>query len=410
MAREQVEVPMAFDVDQLPILVVATAAATSLGTRTLLATCAALRLRRAVPPLVSAPPISVLKPLRGADERLHENLCSLLRQDYPGDWQLVLGVTDRDDPALPIARRVQAEHPEHSIVVIVGSPGAATNPKVANLLGIAGAAHHELWLVSDSNVRAEPDYLRSMVAELAVPGVGLVANIVAGESPRSLGAKLEALQLGGFIAGSICAADMLFGHVCVIGKSMLMRRDDLARLGGLRAFADVLGEDYAMGRAFDRAGMKVAISSHVVRTTLGAWTVDSFLRRHLRWAQMRRWIAPSVFAAEPLMSPTPWLVVLAALGNVWPALVGLAWALAIEAVGQRALHRTALRGRDLAWVPLKDVAMLLVWLLAWVVRDVSWRGHRYRIGPGSALTPISIDRECPAPACASAGRQARLTP
>jgi ceramide glucosyltransferase len=385
------EVLMTFDVDQLPTLVVATAAATSLGGRTLLALCAALRLRRAVPSLLVAPPLSVLKPLRGADEDLHDNLCSLLRQDYPGDWELVLGVTDRDDPALPVARRVQQEHPEHRIVVIVGSPGSAMNPKVANLLGIAAAARHELWLVSDSNVRARPDYLRAMVAELAQPEVGLVANIVAGEHPRSIGATFEALQLGGFIAGSVCAADMLLGHVCVIGKSMLMRRTDLARIGGLRAFADVLGEDYAMGQAFHRAGMKVTISSHVVHTTLGEWSLESFALRHLRWAQMRRWIAPGAFVAEPLMSPTPWLLALGCLGGSWLAVGGLVWTLAIEAMGARALHRGTLRLRDLAWVPVKDMAMLMIWMLAWMRRSVSWRGNHYRIGPGSVLTPVAVE-------------------
>lgn len=382
---------MTFDVDHLPTLALATAAATSLGTRTLTTACALVRLRRSVPALVDAPGVSVLRPLRGAGEGLRENLCALLEQDYPGPWELVVGVTDPDDAALPIVRSVQQAYPERRIVVHIGNPDAAMNPKVANLIGMASVARHDLWLVSDANVRPRPDYLRSMVAELAEPDVGLVANVIAGADPRSLGATLEALQLGSFIAGSVAAADMVFGHVCVIGKSMLMRKADLVRLGGLRAFADVLGEDYAMGRAFDHAGMKVAFSSHVVHTTLGEWTLDSFVQRHLRWAQMRRWIAPSVFAAEPLMSPTPWLVLLGALGHTSLAIAGLAWVIAIEAIGLRSLHRGELRWRALAWVPLKDLLIIALWMLAWVRRSVSWRGNHYRIGPGSTLTPLGSE-------------------
>jgi len=389
---------MSFDVDQLPTLFVATAAATSLGARTLLGICAAVRLRRRVPELYDAPPISVLKPLRGAEAHLYDDLSSLLCQDYPGQWELVLGVTDPGDDALPVARRLQREHPHHRIVIVVGKPGAAMNPKVANLLGIAAVARHDIWLISDSNVRARPDYLRAMVAELGAPGVGLVANIVAGDDAASLGAVLESMQLAGFIAGTVCGADMLFGHVCVIGKSMLLRKRELARLGGLQAFADVLGEDYAMGRAFAGAGMKVTISSHIVHTTLGAWSLRSFAMRHLRWAQMRRWIAPRTFIAEPLLSPTPWLLVLAFLGGAWTsvAAIGLLWAMAIEALSARSLRGGAVRWRELGLVPVKDLAMLSFWMLAWVRRSVTWRGNHYRIGPGSVLTPV-VGHATPAP-------------
>jgi ceramide glucosyltransferase len=384
---------MSHGVDLDPTFVAASAAAISLATRTLLCACTLLRLRKPVPALRDAPPISVLKPLCGVDEGLLDNLRSLVRQDYPGDFELVLGVTAPDDAALPVARRLQREHPEAAITIVVGEPDAAINPKVANRGGSENVARHELLLVSDSNVHVAPDYLRAMAAELGEPGVGLVGNLIAADHERGTGGVLESLQLNGFIAGSVSGAASLFGHPCVIGKSMMLRRSDLARLGGWEHFGAVLGEDYVMGRSFARAGMRVAISSYVVKTVVGRWSVARFVQRHLRWAQMRRWIAPGVFALEPLMSPTPWLLTLAwcsaLVGDgLGLALAGTAWALVLEALQARALRGRAPRLRELALVPLKDIAMLAIWTMAWLRRSVVWRGHAYRIGPDSRLAPI----------------------
>ncbi|MBC8068815.1 MAG: glycosyltransferase [Deltaproteobacteria bacterium] len=385
-----------------PTLVAAIAALTSLTGRSLLAGCMLVRLHRPPPPQLEALlPISVLKPLCGVDEGLLDNLRSLATQDYPGGFELVLGVTDPADPALAVARRLQREHPEVPMSIVVGSPGAAINPKVANLVGITRAARHELLLVSDSNVRVGPDYLRRMAAELAQPGVALVGNLIAGDHERGAGGVLESLQLNGYIAGSICGGATLLGHVCVIGKSMLMRRGDLERLGGWAAFGDVLGEDYVLGQSFVRAGLGVTISSYVVRTVVGRWSTTRFVQRHLRWAQMRRWIAPRAFVLEPLLSPTPWLLTLAWCATLHDgargasadaggllAVLGLAWALLLEALQSRALRGRVPSWRELAWVPFKDLAMIAIWAMAWTRRSVAWRGHEYRIGRGSRLTPV----------------------
>ena len=340
------------------------------------------------------PGISVLKPLRGLDDGLEANLRSLAEQDYPC-FEILFAAEDPRDPALRVAWRIKRAYPAVPIRILV-SDEPVLNPKVANLVAMTRVARHPYLLVSDSNVRARPDYLRAMAAETRDPRVGLVSSMLAGTGEATVGALLENAHLNSFIVAAVCAGNEVARHPCVIGKSMLMRRDDLERLGGWESVGDILAEDYVLGQRFHAAGMRVALSGHVLPTVNENWSVRRFLARHLRWNQMRRRVAPFAYVAEPLLYPVPWLfaVIVAVLAFPEDAIVSsraivLASALgiALKAVADHVLSRR-LRGVgfdivSLPWLVVKDVLTLGLWAIGAFRTTVTWRGHRMRIGAGT---------------------------
>lgn len=346
-----------------------------------------LRLRR--PRAAGSPSVTVLKPLSGHDDALAENLDSFAQLDHP-DCELLLGLASPIDAAAPAARAFLARHPGLDARIVFTDPSAATNPKVAQLLALTRSAHGDVLVVSDSNVRATPDYLRNVLDSLLRPGVGVVSCLIAGSDERTLGAAVENAQLCAYVAPAVSAA-----HLCrrpiTVGKTMAVRRADLERVGGWAVVGDVLAEDDVLGQRFDQLGFEVALCAAPVRSPNTEATLAGTLERHTRWAKMRRALSPVAFAAEPLLSPA----IVAALGmlvtsTVLSVQIWLA-AAALQVLGTTlALRR--LRGRWPRWwfagVELVRMHVTFAcWLGACVSRRVEWRGNGFLLGRGSVLQP-----------------------
>jgi len=328
------------------------------------------------------PPVTVLKPLHGAEPLLEDALASVCAQDYP-EWQVVFGVQDSRDTALPIVQRLQGRFPDSDIAVVVDPTPHGSNRKVANLINMLPAARHDVLVISDSDMQVAPDWLCRLVAALEPAEVGLVTTIYTGlSSPQSgqIGrfcGQLGAMQINHyFLPGALLARAM--GRQDCLGATMMMRRDTLLRIGGFAAIANHLADDNVLGRLVQRLGLKVALAGTIPATTVSEATIAALWRHELRWARTIRALAPLPFAASVLQYPLAWavLAVLLAGGTPWSlGWFALVWALRVLAAREidKAL---GLANRSPLWLlPVRELMSVAVMTASYAGRRVDWRGY-----------------------------------
>jgi ceramide glucosyltransferase len=343
---------------------------------------------RAEPP--NLPAVSILKPMKGVDAELEANLETFFALDYP-DYELVFGVDDRNDPALEVARKVAARHPRVTARFAVGGPEVGFNPKVNNLANILRRTRHEVLLISDSNVAVAPSLLRSMVARLEGGNVGLVTSYIRGTGGLGLGGALESLQLNTFVMGGVAAVNGVCGMVCAVGKSMLLRRADLERIGGFAELGRYLAEDQVCGGLIKGLGREVVVSVPPVDNVLGRLSVRSFAGRHLRWARIRRRISPAGYVGELFTNPLPAAAALvasspgAASAAVAVAVLGALCLAAVASERLLGVHRPLHHYPPM--VILRGLLVAALWPVPFFSSKVVWRSRSFRIGARTLLVP-----------------------
>ena len=335
-------------------------------------------------------PISVIKPLKGLDDNLFDNLVSFCDQDYQR-YEVIFSLQNTNDPAYKIAQKVKTKHPECDITILVEQCALGLNPKVNNLIPAAGKAKYEHILISDSNVMVGRDYLRETARHMHDPDVGLVTNLIRGVRARSLGSVLENLHLNSFIIGSVCFLDQYLNMPCVIGKSMLMRKADLNAIGGFMAVKDVLAEDYVIGKLIHDHGKKVVLADYAVNNINEFWSLKKFMNRHTRWGKLRWKIGGMKYLSElfgnaVFISCMPLLLTgLTALNAA--LVIGVS---SIKIAGDMHLGRKTASGmHPLSYflAPAKDIIIGCIWFVPLLSNTVAWRGNRYIIGNNSMLSP-----------------------
>lgn len=336
------------------------------------------------------PPVSILKPLKGLDDNLFDNLDSFCVLDYP-EYEIIFSLQDFNDQAYKVALKVKERHPLNDITIIVERCNTGLNPKVNNLIPAYNASKYPYILISDSNVLVGRDYLKETVKHMEDPVVGLVSNMIKGVGGRSFGSIIENLHMNSFILGSVCFLDKFLKMPCVIGKSMLMRKSDLEAIGGFKAVKDVLAEDYVIGARVHRLGKKVVLSNYIIENVNEYWGFKKFINRHTRWGKLRWKIGGPRYLSELIGNP----VFMSCLPVfLWEAsVITMAFALLVsllKVLGDYYLGRR-IGARGLApshylLSPVKDLVIGVIWFVPLLSNSVVWRGNRYIIGKDSALT------------------------
>lgn len=339
-------------------------------------------LKRLPAPLATADdaracPVSILKPLHGADDGLYENLRSFCLQAYP-DYQLVFGVRDPEDPAIAVVRRLRAEFPRRVMTLVVDPRTHGRNLKVSNLINMLPFAHHDVLVLSDSDVKVPTDYLARVTAPLSDPGTGVVTCLYRGIAPHAIWSRLGCQFIDDWFIPSVRLAYAFNWVRFSFGSTIAMRRDVLQSSGGFEALRDTLADDFWLGELTRRRGLRTVVSDLVVGTQVSETRLAPLWTHELRWLRTIRSIAPAGFTMLWVCFTAPVVLLGLALapGAVTLGLVlfGLVARLLLHFVQKRGSPEPSPWWDALLIVP-RDFLGLLEWAAALTGWHVTWRGQ-----------------------------------
>jgi ceramide glucosyltransferase len=341
------------------------------------------------------PPITVLKPLCGAEPGLYEHLRSFCRQDYP-EFQIVFGVRDPGDPACAVVKRLAVEFPSLPIELVIDPRLHGSNLKISNLINMLPYARHDLMAMADSDAFVESDYLATVTAPLLDPKVGLVTCIYRGMPTQKLWSRLGAMYINEWYVPSVLLA-WLFGHQgYVSGQTICLRRDTLQTIGGLGALVDHLADDYRLGELVRGLGLRIVLSPYSVKGVHHEPSLPSLIRHELRWMRTIRVLRPASFRLIFLTFSLPLAALGIAAAAAGSSLSAAAWALfgttalarlVLHFVHRLGDHRAAIS--DLWLLPLRDLLICWVWCRSFFTSHVTWRGNEFDVDADGVMHPLS---------------------
>jgi ceramide glucosyltransferase len=343
------------------------------------------QIRRASTHLLRLPPVTVLKPLCGAEPGLYEHLRSFCRQDY-SEFQIVFGVRDLADPALSVVERLVAEFPSLPIDIVVNPQQHGSNCKTSNLINMLTQARHDVLAMADSDTFVGPDYLTTVTAPLLDHKVGLVTCLYQDMPTQGIWSRLGAMYINEWYMPAVLLA-RLFGYQgYASGQTLCLRRDTLQAIGGLGAIANHLADDYRLGELVRGLGLRIVLSTNVVKAQHHEPDLDSLTRHELRWMRTIRVLRPRSFRMMFLTFSLPLAIFGIVLTAVESSLSTTAWVLFLTtAVARLALHILhRLRGdrpllSDFWLLPARDLLTCWVWCQSFFASGVTWRGNEFDV-------------------------------
>jgi ceramide glucosyltransferase len=333
-----------------------------------------------------APPVSILKPVRGLDREAYENFVSFCQQDYP-EYEVLFCVSSLNDPSVPVIERVKNELPGVRIRLLIGAPAAGTSDKLNNLCRLVKEASYDLLVISDSDIRVGPHYLRDVAAPFVDPGVGAVTVLFRSQIGGGFGAALDGAGSAVEFASHALLAQRLEGIRFTLGFTMATTKSRLAEIGGFERFASHYVDDYELGRRIAQRGYRIELVSANVSMVYARETVWEFLRHELRWTIGLRSVRPGGHAAMGFTFGLAWalLAVVAAPSTMIGAVYILAYLLlrfgVFVAVGIWGLKDEAVK-RFWWLAPVRDAAAVGVWVASFFTNHISWRGSEFRVQKG----------------------------
>ncbi len=341
------------------------------------------------------PSVSILKPVHGLEKNLHENLRTACLLDYP-DYEVIFSVQRLDDPALPVLREIEREFGTSRAKIVVEEKNVGWNGKINNLAGALPHARHDVYVISDSDVRLPTGYLKAIVAPLSDQSVGFVCTPFRVAEADRWFEKLELLSLNADFMPSVIFAYETSASLFCLGASIALRRKTLDEIGGIEGLSDYLVEDYEMGRRIVERGYRSILVLPVIETMVDLKTRSQWWKHQVYWDQNTRAARPLAYACTLLIRAIPCALIFALLNPVglmgWSVLAG---AIAMRMATAGLIMGVGLEDREglraLWLLPVRDVAGMVSWLLSFLWRKTTWRETEFvltadgRLAAGTTL-------------------------
>jgi ceramide glucosyltransferase len=353
--------------------------------------------KRAMPPLLNdfTPPVSILKPIYGLDRETYENYASFCRQDYP-EFEILFCVSDDRDPAVPVIQKIIVDIPERPIRLLVGSEPLGASDKVNKLCRMVSEARHEIVIVTDSDVRVDPRFLRAITGAFRDPEVGGVTCLYRGLTDGSFAAGVEAMGNSTDFAAGVFV-NWFGGKIdFMLGAIMATTKKNLAEIGGFEALVDYFCDDFELGNRIAKNGHRIELSTFPVSIVYPRETLLEAFRHQVRWNLSIRYSRPAGHLGLIFTQGLPWTIVAALVAP--SAVIALAYIAAYVVlrsemarnVGVWGMQDRALRAK-LALLPVRDAFAFLVWLTSFFPQRIRWRDKEFYVR-NRRLVPAALRR------------------
>jgi len=338
------------------------------------------------------PPVSILKPVKGLDPDAYENLASFCRQDYP-KYEMVFCVDVGDESVKSVLTRLTEDFPNCNIRVLYGSGRQATNDKVAKLVRLVAEARYEHLVISDSDVRVRPDYLRQVISPLRDPKVGATTCIYVPTEVTTVTDQLQTIgMMSDFYAG-VLVDWQLEGIKFALGPSIVTTRTRLNNFGGYAELENRPADDLLVGRLIAAQGCEVALLCYTIETVCDYASFSELLHKRLRWIVVMRHMRPWGHAGLLLTQGLAWSLAAVAVhptvgtaaayfGTYLFLRAAMAWS-----IGIRGLHQPGM-WKQMPLIPVWDAVAFSLWAFSFLRSTIRWRGADYYIR-GGQLVPAS---------------------
>ncbi|KAF9308186.1 hypothetical protein BG003_011456 [Podila horticola] len=342
------------------------------------------------------PGVSIIRPLRGIDCNMYENLASSFRQDYP-IFEVIFSVAQPNDPAIAVVKDLMKKYPKVDARIIIGEKVVGINPKINNMIQSYETAKYDIVWVLDSNVYVDPGCMGRSVDKMMKPGVGLVHHLPFGIRPQTLGSELELMFLDTVHAKMYLFINWTGLASCVVGKSNLYRRSDLDKVGGMAAFGKYMAEDNLVATAIFNMGYKHEMTSDLAYQSLGSMTPSDYFLRRARWTRIRKYTVTAATVVEPFIEMIGCgLVASYGFNLLWQihflnflAFHVVVWFLVDLSVYQALSGEKMdnLQGFLMAW-SLRELAALPLYAYAVVGSTVDWRDQTFLLLRDGTVKPL----------------------